>query len=167
MVERDLDYEAEIIAEEKDFWENAVLADEEPPYTESGDLVLQSIRNFYGNTDKDTPEVILPPSMITTLEEYETLKTKKSEVDKTSKTLEDKIKRLQAQVEEKLGTSCKAVCKRADDEFIITNNPIFKQKFDNKALKTNHPDIYDRFASNEFSHQLFSVKRKKPKGSAA
>ena len=45
-IERDLNYEDLIIAFEEDFWMNNVLKKVPPPYSEDGDLVLESIKNI-------------------------------------------------------------------------------------------------------------------------
>ena len=45
-IERDLNYEDLIIAFEEDFWVNNVLKKVPPPYSEDGDLVLESIKNI-------------------------------------------------------------------------------------------------------------------------
>ena len=43
-IDRDMAYEAELIALEHDFWHENVLAHVPPPYTEDGDLILESLR---------------------------------------------------------------------------------------------------------------------------
>ena len=43
-IDRDMAYEAELIALEQDFWHENVLARLPPPYTEDGDLILESLR---------------------------------------------------------------------------------------------------------------------------
>ena len=47
-IERDLNYEELIIAFEEDFWVNNVLKKVPPPYSEDGDLVLESIKKHPG-----------------------------------------------------------------------------------------------------------------------
>ena len=58
-IDRDLQYESELIALEEDFWVNHVLAKKPPPYTENGDLVLESVRRHHGSADPDAPEITL------------------------------------------------------------------------------------------------------------
>ena len=61
-IERDVDFEDSIIQEESMFWNDCILVENEPPYTENGDLVLESIRRHYGNASKTAPAVSLSKS---------------------------------------------------------------------------------------------------------
>ena len=55
-IDRDMDYEMELIALEQDFWENNVLARLPPPYLEDdGDLILESLQRTLGPADKNVP----------------------------------------------------------------------------------------------------------------
>lgn len=56
-LDRDMDYEAELIALEEDFWQNNVLARNPPPYTENGNLIMESLRRTLGPADTDAPPV--------------------------------------------------------------------------------------------------------------
>lgn len=62
-IDRDRDYEAELIALEQDFWENHILTGMPPPYTEDGDLILNSVRRHFGPADPSAPELILEGNM--------------------------------------------------------------------------------------------------------
>ena len=55
-IDRDRDYETELIALERDFWENHILTGMPPPYTEDGDLILNSVRRHFGPADPSAPE---------------------------------------------------------------------------------------------------------------
>jgi len=158
-IDRDLSFEDDIIANEAHFWHNHVLADVEPPYTESGDLVLKSIRNHFGEADETADGVIVPPNMMGALQELIALKAQKSEVDKTSKSLKEKIESIQAVFVEQMGTSCKAVCSTEDEEVIITYNPVIKDNVDKEGLKAQHPDIYNAFVKEKESHRVFRIKK--------
>ena len=58
-MQRDLAYEDEMIFLEQNFWENHVLTRTPPPYTEDGDLVIESVRRYTGPADKEAPAVSL------------------------------------------------------------------------------------------------------------
>ena len=166
-IDRDMHYEADIIAEEEYFWNNYVLAGEEPPYTESGDLVLQSIRNYYGHADKDVPYMVLHPAMIETLYKYEELDTQRAEAEKAVKAIKEQRDKLQAEIVEMMGVACTASCKSGDEEFAITFNPVYLEKVDKEGLKANHPNIFAEYVSKPESHRLFKVKRVKAKVATA
>ncbi len=62
-IRRDESYEEEMIFLEQYFWENHVLTRTPPPYTEDGDLVLESVRRHTGSADQDAPVVTLDLSL--------------------------------------------------------------------------------------------------------
>lgn len=69
-IDRDHDYEEELIALEQDFWENHILIGTPPPYTEDGDLILDSVRRHFGPADPSAPELILEGNMVSLLPRY-------------------------------------------------------------------------------------------------
>lgn len=60
-IDRDMSYEEELIALEDSFWRGHVLAKIPPPYTEDGDLILESLRRQLGPADKDAPPIAIAP----------------------------------------------------------------------------------------------------------
>jgi len=166
-IERDMDFEADIIAAEKDFWTNYVLPGIEPPYTENGDLVLRSIRNHFGRADVSAGEVELPVHMADSLSEYLSAKAQKSVAEKTVAVLKEKMEKAQAVFVEGLGTSCKAVCRAGDEEFIITYNPVMMDEVDKDGLKANHPDVYDKYIKKQEKYRRLNVKKTAIKKEAA
>ena len=56
-MEREMDIEEDLIAEEEYFWKENVGKGAEPDYTEKPDLVLESIRKHCGPADKDAEQV--------------------------------------------------------------------------------------------------------------
>lgn len=107
-IERDYDFEEDLINEEAYFWNEYVQKGLEPPYVESGELVLESIRRHFGPGDKDEDEIILPGAIRDSLDQYLALKERKSAIDKESREIEGKMKSLYAGVVERMGVSCKA-----------------------------------------------------------
>lgn len=58
-IDRDMDYEAELIEMERCFWHDNVLSKVPPPYTEDGELILESLRRQLGPSEKDAPPAVL------------------------------------------------------------------------------------------------------------
>ena len=58
-IERDMDYEAELISLEGEFWHGNVETGTPPPYTEDGDLILESVKNHCGAADVNAPQIEL------------------------------------------------------------------------------------------------------------
>lgn len=52
-IDRDMDYEEELIALEQTFWHENILSQNPPPYTEDGDLIMESLRRQLGPSEKD------------------------------------------------------------------------------------------------------------------
>lgn len=160
-MERDLDMEADLIAEEEYFWTEQVQKRQEPPYTEKPDLVLESIRRFCGPADKDADMLVLGSRHAKSLKRYLELKEKKSTADAESKKLEEEMKSAYCGIVEEMGVACKAKIKTGSEEYIMTYNPAYRTGIDKKGLeklKINYPDIYEDYVSISESRR-FSVKK--------
>lgn len=160
-MERDLDMEADLIAEEKYFWTEQVQKRQEPPYTEKPDLVLESIRRFCGPAEKDAEMLVLGSRYAKDLKRYLELKERKSAADAESKKLEAEMKSSYCKIVEEMGIVCKAKLKTGSEEYIITYNPAYRTGIDKNGmekLKVNHPDIYEDYV-NVSESRRFSVKK--------
>lgn len=161
-MERDLELEEDLIAEEEYFWNDNVKMGVEPPYTEKADLVLESIRKHYGPADKDADKVNLNRKHKVGIERYLELKEQKSKLDQESKKLEEQMKESYAEIVEEMGVSCTGVLKDGSTEYIVTYNPAYRTGIDKKGLeklKVQHPDVYDDYVNTTESRR-FSVKKK-------
>lgn len=161
-MERDLDIEADLIAEEEFFWKENVEKRVEPPYTEKPDLVLESIRKHYGPADKDAEGVRLNKKHLANLRRYLELKEQKAQHDSESKRLEEKMKESYTEIVEALGVSCTGTLRDGATEYVVSYNPAYRTTIDKKGLerlKVNHPDVYDDYVSVTESRR-FSVKTK-------
>lgn len=161
-IKRDLAYEEEMIYLEDNFWNNHVLAQVPPPYTEDGDLILESIQRYAGPADENKPEIQLGLEMNSKLMRYLQLQEEKKIYEKQSKQIDTELQRLKAFIVAEMGTGCTAVCGNNDENYVITYNPIRKQTIDKDSLmrlKLQYPDIYEQFVTvSEF--RRFSVKRR-------
>ena len=159
-IELDTDYEESIIEEEQYFWDTYVEANIEPPYTEKGDMVLESLKKHYGAADPSADRVAFTKDVAVALDEYLQLKDEKSILDKQVKEMDSKVKRAQAIAIDALGVSCEGYYRSSDAEYIVTYNPVFKEKVDTEALLAQYPEIYDKFVSKPESFRKFNLKRK-------
>ena len=87
-IRRDEAYEDEMIFLEQHFWENYVLAKTPPPYTEEGNLVIESVRRHTGPADKDAPVVTFDYSLTAKLMRYLQLQEEKKHAEKNSKEID-------------------------------------------------------------------------------
>ena len=161
-VERDLDIEEDLIAEEEFFWQENVEKGVEPPYTEKPDLVLESIRRHCGPAEKDADQVKLDRKHILSLERYLQLKEEKAKHEGEAKKLDGLMKEAFAGIVEDMGVSCSGVLKDGPVEYLVSYNPAYRTGIDKKGLerlKVQYPDIYDDYVNTTESRR-FSVKKK-------
>lgn len=161
-IERDLDIEADMIAAEDDFWNGYVQPGVEPPYTEKGDLVLESIRKHYGPSDPSVATVPLSNSVRLNLDAYLAMRERKLELDRQSKQIEGDMKKTIAPVLDDMGVAEKAVLivTGAQYEVVYTSkyrNGVSKENLE--RLKNDHPEIYDEYVTQSESRSA-QVKRK-------
>lgn len=109
-IERDDAYEDLIVTLEGDFWENNVLAKVPPPYFENGDLVLESIRRFSGDLDKNVPSVSLNSQVTSLVSRYLELQEQKKKILSEENRIESEQKRLRGCILDVMGKSCSAEC---------------------------------------------------------
>ncbi len=161
-MERDMDIEEDLIAEEEYFWKENVGKGAEPDYTEKPDLVLESIRKHCGPADKDAEQVKLGRRYLGSIRKYMELKELKAQHDGEAKKLEEKMKEAYAEIVEAMGTSCTAVITDGGTQYVLSYNPSYRTGIDRKGLerlKVQHPDVYDDYVNTTESRR-FSVKMK-------
>jgi len=160
-IDRDLDIEADMIESEKFFWEYHVQGDVPPPYTESGDLVLASLRRYMGSADASIAEITLPQSFAKDLDLYTERHEQKLQLTRQADVIDKELKHLQAKVAAEMGTGCKAVCRTPSKSFRITYNPFSRtgiNKDNLEKLRLNHPAIFEQYVTTTESRR-FSVKK--------
>ena len=161
-IDRDEVIEADMIEMEAHFWNESVLGRIEPPYTESGDLVLESIRRHYGELDPTVDAVILPTSMAVKLEQYLDLAAQKSLLSQQIKELDEQMKIAYAPIVDVMKTSCSAVCVFGSNTYEVRNKPVFRTSISKdklQKLEETHPDLYSEYTETTEGRR-FSVKRK-------
>jgi len=150
-IDRDMAYEEELIALERDFWENHVLTKTPPPYMEAdGDLILESLRRKLGPADKDAPPVLLGQTQFGQLSMLLSLQEQKKALSADVSKLEKDIKRLKGMLIERMGTNCTAVYNGPTESYTVTYNPVRSAGISKDALerlKDEHPDIYDQYVT--------------------
>lgn len=160
-IERDMAYEAELIALEEDFWIDHVQRRVPPPYTEDGDLILSSVQNHFGPADPEAPAVELSLPLASSVVRFTELQAQKKLIDAQSKELENEMKRIQGRIVAEMGRSCKAVCSAGGEAYTITYNPVRKTAINKDGLirlQAQHPDIYEDYVTVSESRRFY-VKR--------
>ena len=164
-IDRDMDYELELISLEHDFWENNILSKSPPPYLEdNGDLILESLRRTLGQPSPGAEPVSLTQTQSDRVIRYLELQEEKRRCDADTKVVENEMKRLKALIIADMGSSSSAV---STDGCVVSwkvsrTAGIFKDGLD--RLKEVHPDIYSEYVTYS-ERRNFSIKR--PKEDAA
>lgn len=129
-IDRDMAYEEELIALERDFWENHVLTKTPPPYVEAdGDLILESLRRKLGPADKDAPPVLLGQTQFGQLSMLLSLQEQKKALSADVSKLDKDIKRLKGMLIERMGTSCTAVYNGSAESYTISRASLHNLSF--------------------------------------
>ena len=164
MLDRDMDYENELVTLEDIFWHENVLAENPPPYTEDEDLIMDSLRRWLGPSEKDAPPVQFSLSQYQLIRRYEELQEKKKRFDSDAKKIDAELGRVKAQIIAAMGTSCSAIYETGEGGYKVTYNPVRKPGISKEnliRLKAVHPDIYDEYVTTQVSRR-FSIKQTKP-----
>ena len=160
-IDRDKDYEAELIALEKNFWVNHIQARVPPPYVErDGELILDSLRRCLGPSYKDAPPVALTQAQSSKVLRYQELQVERSALNAEAKKLGDEMEHLKALIVADMGGGYSAVYEEAGGSYTVTYNPSRREgisKDNLLRLKANHPDIYAEYVSISESRR-FNVK---------
>lgn len=157
-IDRDLDYESEMIALEESFWVNHVQAQVPPPYTEDGDLVLESVTRHHGAADLGAPEVTLDDGFVSNIERYIELQDMKRDLDNRIKAVEHQMGRIKGLITDAMGKSCLASCGAGGTRYFVSYNPVYKSGIDKNGLlrlKECHPDIYDEYVTVSESRRFY------------
>lgn len=160
-IDRDLDYEAELIALEEDFWEHHVKAKVPPPYIEDdGALILASLRRCLGPSRKDAPPAALTQTQAENVRRYLELRTQRSTLNSGVRRLEKEMERLKARIIAGMRGSCSAGYEDGGGSYTVTYNPSYRESILKDGLlrlKEAHPDIFDQYATVS-EHRTFNVK---------
>lgn len=163
-IDRDLVFESELIALEESFWHNHVLTQVPPPYTEDGDLILESVRRHFGAADPDAPEIMLDEGYTANIARFLELQELKSELDSRVRAVEYQMKKIKGLIAAKMGKSCLASCEIDGVSYAVTFNPVLKPGIDKDnliKLRERHPDIYDEYVTVSESRRFYVKYKKK------
>lgn len=157
-IERDMEYEQELIALESDFWNHHILTETPPPYTEDGRLILESVRRHFGPADQNAPTIELGMQETNSVVRYLELQAQKKIADARTQSIENEMKRLQGRIIAQMGRSCTAVCTAGGTGYTVTYHPVRKpcvSKDNLVRLQAQHPDIYDEYVTVSESRRFY------------
>ena len=142
-IERDEEIIDNLVAIEKRFWEENVLAKSMPMpdgSKEAGNL----IKNMFGEPSDEVLD--LSSTYDSDLDRYQ-------EVSELIKGLETEKETIKQRLQLQMGNSSKAITSR----YIISCSKYQRESLDSKTLKAEHPDIYSKYLKTSDT-QRFSIK---------
>lgn len=156
-VERDIEFEDEIIEMEQSFWEENVLKEIEPPFVEKPDMALKCLKMYLEGADTKLPRMSIPAALQGNVEQYLALREEKSKAEAEVKKLEKEMKRLSIPVIEEMGACCESELAAAGKKYYISYRPrkaVRIKKEDLEKLAVHHKAIYDEYVSESESRTL-------------
>ena len=159
-VERDYDFEDEIIDAEQYFWEEYIEKQVEPEFIGKPDLALQCLRMYLEDADPSLGKKTLPASFGADLSRYLELKEEKSKLDSDKKRIDDEMKRISALIMDEMGAFCESELSLPGRKFLVTFKPQKSERILAKELEKmaiHHKDVYDEYVTKSESRK-FSVK---------
>ena len=156
-VERDYDFEDEIIETEQHFWEEYVQKGVEPPFVEKPDMIMECLKKYVETADPTLPKMSIPDAFEADIIKIVALKDKKSKLDAEVRKVDGEIKRLSAPIIEEMGPICEGELSVPGKRFYITYKTQTRTSINADELKKmaiHHKAVYDEYVSQSVSRSL-------------
>ena len=148
-------FEEELITAEKDFWENYVLKNDPPAFTEKPELCFETIDRYVQvQISKKAMTLTGFDEVLPTIAE---LKEKKKALEDASKAVQEQIDTLILPIIDSMGTQTAATATVNGIQYDISYKPMDRTSInkDNlKRLQIGHPDVYDEYVTTTTSRRL-------------
>ena len=119
-LDRDYAYEAELIALEDTFWNEYVQKQQPPEYTESGDLILQSLQRWKEIDRKDLTPASFGAAQIPKIRQYLLLQEQKNALAKQVMQLDAQMQRIKGLLVSELDGKDTATCADGGQNYVIS-----------------------------------------------
>ena len=122
-LDRDYAYESELIALEDAFWNGHVQKRQLPDYTESGDLILQSLQRWKGIDRRDLPPTAFGAPQLPQIHQYLQLQEQKGVLAKQVTQLDAQMQQLKGLLVSELGGKDCATCADGEQNYVTAQTP--------------------------------------------
>lgn len=143
-IERDEEIISHLIEQEKNFWENHVLK-LEPPMFDGSEASTKLLNTLYPISENNS-EIELPDEADSLIEAIEQLKLEADQLDTKKTEYENQLKAMLGDVERGLAS-----------ERVITWKSYETTRLDSKALKKDHPDLFEQYGKKSTARR-FQIK---------
>ena len=154
-IERDVDFEREMIAAEMDFWNNYVMTNTPPPFTENPELCFETINKYVQAQLNKKPVAI--EGFDEQLPRIAELRAKKKELEDAVKAVQTEIDSLVLPLLDGMGNQTSATATVNGMKYDISYKPVPRttiNKDNLERLKNSYPDIYDQFVTTTTNRRL-------------
>ena len=154
-IERDMAFEREMIAAEMDFWNNYVMTNTPPPFTESPELCFETINKYVQAQLNKKPVAI--EGFDEELPRIAELRAKKKELEDAVKAVQTEIDSLVLPLLDSMGNQTSATATVNGMKYDISYKPVPRttiNKDNLERLKNSYPDIYDQFVTTTTNRRL-------------
>ena len=159
-IDRNLDEEAELIAAEKDFWENYVMEGVQPEFSTNGDIEKEAVLKTlpFGNKTKS---VEIPKEYAENIKRYVELHTQRKHLESLVSDLNNEMGLLALPIMDYMGDAGKGYYNEDGAFYNITFSSRGRTDIDSKKLKLVYPEVYDEVCvKKEESCRPFSIKKR-------
>ncbi len=163
-INRDMDYEHELIALEEMFWKEHVLSKNPPAYTEDGDLIMKSLQRQFGVSNEQVTPVEFTLPQYAQIQRYLELQQQNSELAQQTKQVTSEMDRIKGLLIDAMDNHPTAVYTGVDYSYSITYNTSHRVTIPKEAIermKEVEPDIYKRYVQVSESRR-FKIKKVLP-----
>ena len=154
-IDRDPVFEEELIAAERDFWENHVLKNDPPAFTEKPELCFETIDRYV--QAQISKKAVTLTGFDEVLPDIASLREKKKALENEAKAVQEQIDTLILPIIDSMGNQTAATAIVDGVQYDISYKPMDRTSInkDNlKRLKINSPDIYDEYVTTTTSRRL-------------
>jgi len=157
-IERNLDYEKDIIASCEKFWNEYIVKNVAPPYVEKSSLILASLQRLHGNANPLLPKVRLNPALLHVIKNIDELKEQKALLEEQVKAITERIDDNKWLIIEEMATATEGYVKKGNEEYSVTYKPTFKTVVDKDILKAQFSDAYKASVSEKEGNRTLRYK---------
>lgn len=139
-----------LIEAEQEFWK--CVQDDIPPAVDGSDSTTETLMKMYTDGKSDDENfVMIRASEVSDLSQYFAIKAQIKELEGIAAQAENELKAALGEAE-----------RGFLDDYVITWPTVTSKRLDTKALKTDHPEIYEKYLKVNTSRR-FSIKKMKRK----
>ena len=167
-IERDENEENVLLEIETDFYQEHILANQEPPFTGPFKNDLESLRSIVGYADPEQKAITLEEEFADQIQEYLFLAKQKSALTAQADTIQEKMRATSLPLIEILGSTIEGQLFIPDDPdgkyWEVKYAPRRQTKVDLEKLQHKYPEVFmECVEENPDAFRVFSIHEKKPK----